>query len=102
MLLEAVVDGDDALVTDAEFLRQFGLESAPMTMCDMWRHIVETLNLMPPMVSTESLETMEFILDHGPLARRILRRVGEGVTRPALQGVYRDLCDCLGTNELFE
>ncbi len=102
LLLESIDVADAALVTDEGYLRQFGLQSSPMTMSDVWRHIVETLNLMPPLVSAESLETMQFILDRGPLARRILRHARDDLSRASLQGVYRDLCDCLAANQLFE
>jgi gamma-glutamyl:cysteine ligase YbdK (ATP-grasp superfamily) len=102
LLLDAIDDADGAVVTDEVFLRQFGLPAVSTTMSDIWRHIVETLNLMPPLVSTASLQTMQVILDSGPLSRRILRRLGDDLSRPALQGVYRDLCDCLSAGTLFE
>lgn len=102
ILLATIVDADAAVVSDEAFLRQFGLNAAPMSASDIWRHIVETLNLMPPMVSTESLETMQFVLDRGPLARRILNHVRDDISRTAIAAVYRDLCDCLAANELYE
>jgi hypothetical protein len=41
------------------------------------------------------------MLEHGPLARRILRAVGPDCSKTSLQAVYRELCDCLEEGRMF-
>jgi hypothetical protein len=40
-------------------------------------------------------------LQHGTLARRILRAVGEGPDAALIRDVYARLCNCLQAGELF-
>lgn len=102
-LLATINDADAALVTDAAILRQFGLSADPLKAADLWRHIIDEMaDASPQLISDSSLQAMKFILDRGPLARRILHRLDDNVTRTSLKGVYRDLCDCLARGELFE
>jgi hypothetical protein len=41
-------------------------------------------------------------LEHGPLARRILRALGPDFSRGQLRTVYRELCDCLEEGRMFQ
>jgi len=41
------------------------------------------------------------MLEHGPLARRILRALGTDHSSTHLQHVYRELCDCLEMGRMF-
>ena len=43
-----------------------------------------------------------FILDHGSLARRILRAVDGDFSRERLHDVYARMCACLDQGKMFE
>jgi carboxylate-amine ligase len=49
----------------------------------------------------EHLPALDAILEHGPLARRILARVGGGTDRDGLRAIYRELAGCLRDARLF-
>jgi hypothetical protein len=55
---------------------------------------------------TEALDSsweasLQTILDHGTLARRILAATGPEPARETLREVYRRLCDCLLAGRAF-
>ncbi len=103
LLLAAIDHADAAMVTDATLLRQFGLPEMPFTMGEVWRHVLDELQRSESSrISADCVKTMQFILDRGPLARRILRRFNDDLSRSALRHIYSDLCDCLARGELFE
>ncbi|MDP2013660.1 MAG: glutamate--cysteine ligase, partial [Actinomycetota bacterium] len=64
----------------------------------LWRHLIEMTSLDR---SAHWREPLRVMLEHGPLARRILRAVGPGGSKARLQAVYRALCDCLEAGRLF-
>ena len=69
----------------------------PETRCsagELWSCLLERVFL----ADNEVLRT---ILQHGPLARRLLRAVGEEDSPARLHEVYRQLCDCLDEASLF-
>jgi hypothetical protein len=45
---------------------------------------------------------LDFVLDKGPLARRLLHAVGNDVSRENLTRWYAKLCECLANDRLFD
>ena len=91
-------DAERTSIDDAEYLAVFGLTtSAARNMGEMWRHLASVLPPVPP----ECQHPLAVILEQGTLARRILAATGEAPTRARLQGVYRQLCDCLDRGRMF-
>lgn len=106
-------DADAALIDSGEFLALFGMNRGGATAGELWSHLIrETL------LSTSERETwrepLETILTEGPLARRILTRLGispnpdgtlatgnHPIPRDRIAAVYRALCDCLDQGSLF-
>ena len=93
-LTRTVHMAEDATIDDCEYL---GLLGQPLRTCragDLWRNLL-------------AAETgpwrghVEFILEHGTLASRILQAVGEDCSRPRLREVYGDLCECLARGDIF-
>jgi len=91
-----VRDADGAVINDREYLAALGFpaHAARATAGDLWRHLVESC--VPAGDRPDALTT---ILDQGPLARRILRRLGNppaGATVPRenLRGVFAELAEC--------
>ncbi|MCB9830978.1 MAG: glutamate--cysteine ligase [Planctomycetes bacterium] len=96
-VFDAVVkDGDRALIENLDFLALFGQrERGPMTAGELWRVLRAEL---APDVDTEVAEAMRVMTDEGPLARRILKRVGADPTHEDLVGLCRELSSCLVEN----
>jgi gamma-glutamyl:cysteine ligase YbdK (ATP-grasp superfamily) len=82
-------EGERATIDDPAFLRAFGLRRERVTFGQLWAHLVERC---PP--AREHAEPLETILRHGPLARRMLTRVG-AVDRASLETLCRELAECL-------
>ncbi|MEZ4655780.1 MAG: glutamate-cysteine ligase family protein [Candidatus Eisenbacteria bacterium] len=107
-------DAEASRIDDAGFLRLFGFPGTSATAGELWSHLVHQTLLSAPDGEVWR-EPLELILEQGPLARRILRRLGipgggEGLTPAVEPGVvsqeriaevYGELCACLAEGRLF-
>jgi carboxylate-amine ligase len=94
-ILDATIrDADQAVVGNADYLRSLGLPDAPTTAGAAWKALANQLMRGP----SPPLHT---ILEHGPLARRMLRRVGTSPTTAAVSALCADLCRCLAEGTML-
>jgi len=101
ILLACIERGDQAVISDETFLRQFAWQGeARCTAGDLWRHLAERTGLVEN-GATWAAE-VSHLLDKGPLARRILNRLGGDHSHQRLAEVYRELCQCLAEGQKFE
>jgi gamma-glutamyl:cysteine ligase YbdK (ATP-grasp superfamily) len=98
ILHACIRDADQAVIDDAAYLRLLGLSDRHYRAGELWLHLVTRTALNR---STFWVETLRVMLEHGPLARRILRALGDDHSSAHLQHVYRALCDCLETGRMF-
>mgnify|MGYP001764097197 CR=1 FL=1 len=98
VLHACIRDAEQAVIEDARYLRLLGFPGRLCKVGELWRHLVEATSLGNSEYWHEPLRVM---LEHGPLARRILRAVGPECARERLQEVYRELCDCLEEGRMF-
>jgi len=96
LLLETIRAGEQAPIGDARFLRTFGRDGA-MTAGELWGSLSDEL-----LAGTPWHATLSSIVRKGTLARRILRAIGTGAGAERQADVYRELCDCLLGNRLFD
>lgn len=95
-------DGEQAVIDDAAYLRTLGFttageDRAGCTAGQLWRRLVEA-----PLPGVDFCRPqLHAILEHGPLARRILRAVGEAPSHDKLFEVYLTLCECLASGAMF-
>ncbi|MCB9622561.1 MAG: glutamate--cysteine ligase [Sandaracinus sp.] len=82
-------DGERAVLDDPAYLRAFGLRRDRVTFGQLWDHLIERCS-----PAREHAEPLDLIRRHGPLARRMLTRVGS-VDRANLEGLCRELSECL-------
>jgi glutamate---cysteine ligase / carboxylate-amine ligase len=90
LFLQTLRDADQTRIEDLGYLSMFGLRGA-CTAGELWRHVATTLIPQRPVA-------LDVILEHGPLARRIVTALDAG---RRLEDVYRDLCDCLHAGTPF-
>ena len=95
-LLATIRDADRAVVDDVPYLRALGLPGARYRASDIWHSLIDEI----PIEDDATREAFNVILDQGPLARRILRAVGNA-ERPRLRDVYGKLCTCLREGRMF-
>lgn len=102
ILLGAIHEADLAPVADEGYLRAFGITGkGPVTAGQLWRHLLSEVKLPAAGPSDCWSESLNVILDQGPLARRIARAAGNGASRQRLGEVYGQLCDCLAQGRMF-
>ena len=100
ILMSTIREGEQALITDSNYLRMFGFGETSATASRLCRHIYRELENEYDF-SAATQENLSVIFDEGPLARRILKAVQGLVTRDKLHSVYHQLCDCLHHGKLF-
>jgi carboxylate-amine ligase len=98
ILHACIRDADQAVIDDAGYLHLLGLSDRQYRAGELWRHLITRIGLNR---STFWAETLHVMLDQGPLARRILRALGNDHSSAQLLRVYRTLCDCLETGRMF-
>lgn len=99
ILAETVRAGDDARIEDKDYLAALGLPSGPVRAGDLWRSLYRRQS---PGITHDQEVALEAILTRGPLARRMLQRVGRSPSREALQGMCRRLCECLESDRMWD
>lgn len=102
ILRRTAADGERASIHETEFLEAFGAEGTTMSAGALWRHLVDEVYAHHPDTEAPWDDTLEILLERGPLARRILRAVGDDPDRARLAEVYGRLADCLLENRLFD
>lgn len=91
-------DAEQAFLDDPAFLRQFGWPGpVPCQAGALWTHLLE--QAVPR--EAEFDPALDVLRSEGPLARRMLRAVGETPDRAALESLCRSLCACLADGRLF-
>ncbi len=86
--------GEQTTITNRRYLQMFGYEAEESSAGQLWTYLAEA-------VGVGSDPVLNRILEEGPLARRILKRLGEEPAKEKLKETYRELCDCLEKGEMF-
>ncbi len=98
ILQTCVRDAEQAVIDNRTYLRLFGFPKPYCRAGELWRYLI---GLMREEDREPWNEALEVILEHGPLARRILRAVDGDFSRARLQAVYGALCNCLLEGKMF-
>lgn len=102
LLTAAIRDADAAVIDDAAYLDLFDMpRRSPCTTRDVWEHLYTSVHANADAATRELLRPVETILQHGPLARRILTALGGNESPEALKAVYGHLCDDLAEGRQF-
>jgi hypothetical protein len=107
ILLACIRDADQAVITDAKYLRQFGYPisggatNVRVTANELWKWVLDSLGMFQSRLEAAWGEPLRVILGQGPLARRITRAVGPAPSHEKLASVYGQLCDCLQECRMF-
>ena len=101
-ILDACVhDADRAVIDNAQYLALLGFPQRHCEAQELWQYLLGA-TAADPLLSAAHRAPLEHILNRGPLARRIMRALGKGFSRPQLAAVYLQLCDCLADGRQFE
>ncbi|MFM7038218.1 MAG: glutamate-cysteine ligase family protein [Planctomycetaceae bacterium] len=95
----AVTNAEETNLSHPVLLQVYGFPSEPITLRRLWNQID---NRLQPDMEPEVRAAFNHILEHGPLARRIRRRLPDPLTPEALRNVAAELCDCLDRGRQLE
>lgn len=97
ILQDCMRDGEQARIDQAPYLALLGFPGRRCSAGELWRH------LAAPLLQAGSpwAGPLQVMLEHGPLARRILRAIDGRTARGGIVEVYRALCDCLQEGRMF-
>ncbi|TFW04957.1 glutamate--cysteine ligase [Oxalobacteraceae bacterium OM1] len=101
ILQDCIREAERAVITDANYLRLLGFPGNACDARELWWHLVERMQKDTAAQDPFWREPLRNILDHGPLARRILAAAGNAPSRGAIEAVYRELCGCLQEGRMF-
>ncbi|MCX2741881.1 carboxylate-amine ligase [Pontibacter anaerobius] len=100
ILLDVIAKGQEAILTDQDYLRLFGYGSAENCKAgELWKHLVEqalTLDDQP-----EVANALNFIISRGNLSKRILEALGDEPSEEKIRQVYQQLAVCLQKGSVF-
>jgi len=110
ILLATMVDADGALIEHRDYLDAFGMPAERCTAGELWSHLVECLSepRTPVRGPAHHLRggfghaALRTIMNEGPLARRIMRALGENPSHEQIEHFYQQLCDCLARGVMFK
>jgi len=101
ILCAVIRDGEQALITDVEYLQLFGISDSACLVSDVWKHLV---SVQPPELDAATRPALELILNQGPLSRRLTNRIvrsGNADFLESAKQLYGELADCLTEGRSF-
>lgn len=89
---------EDAPITNADYLKIFGFNQ-PAQVKEIWSKLYGSLRKN---ISKKNQKNIEFLLENGSLATRILNSLGDDISEEHIEKIYTKLADCLASNRLFK
>ena len=102
IFMATVRNGEKAIIHNKDYLQLFGFPDCRGQVQEVWQYLLETIPDNTPELNPELNKTIGSIIHKGPLARRIKLAVGQNTKQSYLRETYRQLCECLVNNRLFE
>ena len=101
ILHSCIRDAEQAVVEDEPYLRLLGFPDGACRAGELWEHLLGRIAADADNAGAQWHATWQTILEHGPLARRILQAVDGDFSRERLKAVYAALCDCAEHGDMF-
>jgi glutamate---cysteine ligase / carboxylate-amine ligase len=100
LLRACVRDGERACIDSPAYVEALIGERRPFEARELWARLGERMACAPRAALWQPV--LDFVLERGPLARRLLAAAGREPSRERLAGVYAKLCECLEHGALFD
>jgi len=94
---DVIREGMGATVSDGAYLALFDAGPGPMTVGQVWAHILAKLGG----AAETDRAVLDLLLDAGPLAARLIQALGPDPGPGRVRAVWRDLCEALGRGYPF-
>jgi gamma-glutamyl:cysteine ligase YbdK (ATP-grasp superfamily) len=96
---DTIRTGLNTPIEDMKLLQAYLLPKRRMNIRDIWSLLIEGVSHM---LTKDDQLSLEHTLRNGNLSERILSACKKNLTRSTLHRVYRELSDCLLTNQYFK
>lgn len=93
-----IKDAEEAKIDFEPLLTLFSISNENCSAKEIWKLLYDKVK---GKLNTECSETIEYILNEGCLATRILKALGKHTDEVSIQEVYTKLATCLQENKLF-
>ncbi len=100
-LLDVIKNAEETIITDKEFLSAFGLNQNKIKAKDLWKHILNEINLSNNNLNEELINISLKVINEGTLAKRIIKALKDNFSEKNIISIYKKLSDSLEKNELF-
>ncbi len=97
----AIENGEQAIITNSEYLKIFNFPAATATSAELWQHLLTWAINSDDETIRRCRSSLETVIQHGTLARRILKSLGNDVSSPKISEAYKRLAVCLDENIMF-
>jgi gamma-glutamyl:cysteine ligase YbdK (ATP-grasp superfamily) len=106
IFLAVARDADAARIENVEYLRALGLPASQgCTAAELWRHLLAvSRDRLGAAAAAPWIDVWNVLAEQGPLARRILRRLGNSSQSPpreSIYNLYRKLAECLALGRML-
>lgn len=95
---DVIKDAEDTLITNENYLNIFGLAEKSRVK-DIWRKLFESLE---ENISGKHQKNIQFLLENGSLATRILKSLKDDFSEKNIQNTYAELSQSLAHNHIFK
>lgn len=99
---DTIKDAEQSVIDNRDYLALFNFPENRCEAREFWYYLLEQTGFGNRDEDKNFKRIIETILQQGPLARRIIKSTGKNLKQSRLQEVYRNLCDCLAREQLFE
>jgi glutamate---cysteine ligase / carboxylate-amine ligase len=101
ILHDCIRDAEQAVIDNEVYLRLLDFPARRCSANELWRHLIARMMEEDAGHAQHWNAPLQIMLQQGPLARRILRALGNDFSSTRLHAVYGRLCDCLQDGEMF-
>lgn len=101
LLDQTTEKGQDAMITNADYLNLFGYREKSAKAGELWKHLLDWIvkqNNSPMLAWRPQLDV---IIKEGTLAHRILKSIDHDQSRDSVIRTYKKLSACLAQNKMF-
>jgi glutamate---cysteine ligase / carboxylate-amine ligase len=100
ILAACIRDAERAQIDDLPYLSMLGCATHPCSARELWGRLLDALTT-DGLLGPQWAPPLQLIIDHGPLARRLLDTLGPEPSRESLHQTYREICLCLKEGRMF-
>jgi gamma-glutamyl:cysteine ligase YbdK (ATP-grasp superfamily) len=97
ILLQTTESGENAVITNTDYLRQFGIEKDSIRVQELWQ---ELFDVFKPALFDDHATDLKYILSKGTLATRLKNKIPE-VNKKKLYNLFDEMTDCLSNNSFL-